>query len=79
MLRNGLLKRGFCQSKVDPCLFYKNDTIIVIYVDNYIIFAKDHVKVQEIIISLKDNFKLTDEGDLSIYLRINIDKQVDRS
>jgi len=74
LLKDGLLKRGYVQSKVDPCLFFKNDSIIVTYVDDCIIFAKDHNKVQEIIKSLEDSFKLTDEGDLSAYLGIDITK-----
>ena len=72
MLKNGLIDRGYTQSKVDPCLFYKEDSIIVTYVDDCIIFGKDHKKVKEIIKSLEENFKLTDEGDLSAYLGIDI-------
>ena len=72
MLVNGLLKRGHAQSKVDHCLFCKKDSIIVTYVDDCIMFAKDHIKVQEIIKSHEDNFKLTDEGDLSAYLGIGV-------
>ena len=34
MIRDGLLKRGHTQSKVDPCLFFKHDSIIVTYVDD---------------------------------------------
>ena len=74
ILRDRLLKHGYIQSKVDPCLFYKKDSIIVTYVDNCVIFAKDHGKVKEIIKSLKNDFKLIDEGDLSAYLGVNITK-----
>ena len=74
MLRNGLIQRSYTQSKVDLCLFYKKDSIIVTYVDDCIIFTKDHNKVKEIIKSLETNFKLTDEGDLSAYLGIDITK-----
>ena len=74
MLRDGLLARDYTQSEVDPCLFYKKDSIIVTYVDDCIIFAKDHDKVKQIISSLEDNFKLADEGDLSAYLGIDITK-----
>ena len=77
MLRQGLIQRGYNQSKVDPCLFYKKDSIIVTYVDDCIIFAKDQAKVQHIIKSLEDDFKLTDEGDLSAYLGIDIARNND--
>ena len=79
MLRNGLIQRGYAQSKVDPCLFYKKDSIIVAYADDCIIFAKDHNKVKEIIKSLETNFKLTGEGDLSAYLGIDITKNQNNS
>ena len=79
MLRDGLLKRSYIQSKVDPCLFCKKDSIIVTYIDDCIIFVKDHKKVKEIIKPLENNFKLTDEGDLSAYLDIDITKNKNRS
>ena len=31
-LKKGLLDRGFMQSQVDPCLFYKKDLILITYV-----------------------------------------------
>ena len=74
MLRDSLTERGHTQSKVDPCLFFKKDSVIVTCVDDCIIFAKDHSTVKEIIKSLESNFKLIDEGDLSAYLGINIAK-----
>ena len=41
--------------------------------------GKDHSKVKEIIKSLEDSFKLTDEGDLSTFLGIDVTKNDDRS
>ena len=72
MLQRGLIQREYNQSKVDPYLFYKKDSIIVTYLDDCIIFTKDYTKVQHIIKVLEDNFKLTDEGNLSTYLGIDI-------
>ena len=74
MFRDGLLNRGYTQREVDPCLFYKKDSIIVTYVDDCIIFSKDQKKVREITSSLEDNFKLTDEEDPSVCLGIDITK-----
>ena len=36
-LQKGLLGRGSKQSQVDPCLFYKKDLILIMYVDNCIL------------------------------------------
>ena len=38
-LKTGLLKRGFTQSQVDPCLFFKKDLILITYVDDCILIS----------------------------------------
>jgi hypothetical protein len=40
-LMRGLLKRSFTQSKTDQCLFLQNNSILVVYVDDCLLFAKD--------------------------------------
>lgn len=66
-------KYGFVVSELDPCLFLKDDLIIVVYVDDAIIVSKDSSKVDDIIQTLKDDhFDLTQEGSLSAYLGIDI-------
>ena len=72
MPRDGLIKCELNQSDADPCLFYKNDTIIVTFVDGWIMLAKDHDKVKQIIKPLEETFKFTDGGDLSTELGIGI-------
>ena len=39
LLKAGLLKLGFKQSKVDPCLYLKEDVICAIYVDDTIFWS----------------------------------------
>jgi len=39
-LKSGLTERGYKQSKVDPCVFYRNDAILLVYVDDCIILSK---------------------------------------
>eukprot|EP00957_Ditylum_brightwellii_P211270 15365977-Ditylum_brightwellii.AAC.1 len=41
LLKAGLLKQGFKQSWVDPCLYIKNNIICVVYVDDTVFFAPD--------------------------------------
>ena len=75
MLKEGLKKQGFSQSKIDPCLSLKQDTIIVIYVDDCLIFGKEQMIISELINSLRKDFKLTDEGpDVNAFLGIKVDK-----
>ena len=41
MPSNGLKDRGFTASEMDPCVFYKEDMIVLVYVDDMIAVARD--------------------------------------
>ena len=61
---NGLKLRGFTPSQVDPCVLYRHDCIIRVYVDDCIIFSGSKNINESIVKSLKngpENFQLTDE------------------
>ena len=65
LLKAGLLKQGFKQSQIDPCLYIKNNIICVVYVDDTIFFASDESIIDKEISSLKSNgFELTDKGEV---------------
>ena len=75
MLAKGLADREFVASQVDPCIFYREDAIILVYVDDCIIFSKSNKINDSIVASLQngvENFNLTDEGDVSRYLGVDI-------
>ena len=67
-IKTGLLTWGFRQSKVDPCLFIKGTVLLVLYVDDAAIFSPNSMAINHEIMSLKQSFDLTDEGDLQDYL-----------
>ena len=71
-LQKGLLKRKFKQSEVGPCLFYKKDLILIIYVDDCILMTPKPALVDEFLASMKTEYKLEDEGDISAHLGINV-------
>jgi len=71
-LKSSLLLRGFVQSQIDPCLFYSATVVIVIYGDDAILCGLDQHDINQIIESIKSDFKLTDEGDFHTYLGINL-------
>jgi hypothetical protein len=71
-LKDGLLKRGFCQSIVDPCLFLRHDCILVVYVDDCLLFSKHDSTLDVSITSLKQDFIMTVEGDIGAFLGIDI-------
>lgn len=73
-LTNGLVTQGFTQSKVDSCLFLRKDCIIVVYVDDCLIFAPSEETINKLIQSLSNNFLLQDEGDVSAFLGVQVQK-----
>ena len=75
-LKQGLLDRGFIQSNVDPCVFFKSNLILVIYVDDLIPFCPTDEPIDKFIESMRNeqpqSHILEDQGDLKDYLGIEI-------
>jgi len=77
-LTKGLLEYGFTQSQVDPCLFMKGPMIFCVYVDDAICFVPEKQMADDLIEALKKKgYMLTDEGEISAYLGIQIRKLPD--
>ncbi|MGH3053369.1 MAG: reverse transcriptase domain-containing protein, partial [Gaiellaceae bacterium] len=77
-LTGALMRRGFTQSRLDPCLFYRGSIILVIYVDDCLLASKDDADLVKLIAELKEDFDLTEEGEISEYLGINVARQEQR-
>ena len=85
-LRDGLIERGFTQSKIDPCLFMKKDLVCVVYVDDTI-FAGPNADILEAEITglgvCKDEqrhtFQLRDEGEVGDFLGVRIERRENNS
>ena len=71
-LRHGLLARGYTKSVVDTYFFIKDDILCLIYVDDTIFFAKDQSLIDREITDMKQDFDLTDEGEVDAFLGIDI-------
>ena len=80
-LCKGLRELGFRPSDVDPCIYYKKGIVILIYVDDCLIFSKDSEGAGKLIKDLSEaGYALTDEGalnddsceDVSSYLGVQI-------
>ena len=69
-----LAQRGFSQSPSVPCLFARDDCVIVTCVDDCLTFCKNQKLIDDLIESLKDEFKLTDEGDLETFVGAHFKK-----
>ena len=63
-------------SKVGPCVFIGDDIIVLVYVDNCLIFSRDKDKINQLTDNLKNKEKLdpTDEGDVNKYLGVEIER-----
>jgi hypothetical protein len=76
-LRSSLLSLGFHQSCHDPCLFIKSNCLLLVYVDDCLIFAKSDAVLDGIITALEKEFVLTSEGSVGAYLGIDIRRTPD--
>ena len=76
-LKKGLERRGFTESKADPCVFLKKGMIILTYVDDCILISDKKETLQQFIHSLAngiEKFEFTDEGPMDKYLGVEIEK-----
>ena len=73
-LKECLEKRGFRQSRLDPCFFIHKDMIYLNYVDDGILLSCHGAKLDAMIADVKTELELTREGDLSAFLGIQIQK-----
>ena len=58
-------KLGYRQSQIDPCLFYKDDCFILVYVDDMLCFVRKKETLDQVVEDLASKFKLTNEGNIS--------------
>ena len=71
-LKKGLLDRGFTQSQVDPCLFYKKDLILITYIEDCILISPNPQLLDKWVAGMKRDYTLEDEGNINAYLVINV-------
>ena len=57
---------------MDPFVFIREDVIVLVYVDDCLIFLRYKDKINQLINKLKnkDNLEFTDEGDVNKYLGV---------
>jgi len=74
-LRKNLIKIGFTPSEFDECVFYYGKTIFIVYTDDTILLGPDKKEIEEIYKKLDATFKIEDQGNLSDYLGIKIERK----
>jgi Reverse transcriptase (RNA-dependent DNA polymerase) len=82
-LHDGLIARGFQQSAVDMCVYYRKSVVLLLYVDDGIFIGPRQSEIDEAYNMLINEFtdtqgvvhrpyKMTSEGDLADYLGVKI-------
>jgi len=78
-LTDVLLELGFKQSLVDKCLFIKDSCIILVYVDDCLLFSPCDSTLDSIINHLHHKFKITAGADIATYLGIEVQHNADKT
>lgn len=71
ILSKGLEDCGFSSSEVDPYVFIRDNCIVIVYIDGFIVISRDVKVIQRFIASMKngkEGFQLTDDGDIKKFL-----------
>ena len=75
-----LLDMGFTASTQDPCLLYKDNFLVIMYMDDVSAAALSGDIIDNFVSELKPHgFKLTQEGTFSEYLGIKFEEDMDAS
>ena len=75
--KNDPERRGYHKFQVEPCIFYRKDSVILTYVNDCVIVSHKKETIISFIEILKngpENYVLADEGDISNYLGFNTKK-----
>ena len=71
LVLKALKAMGFKQSSIDPCLFFKANIFLIVYVDDVGIAYSDTSYLEELIEGFKSRgFELTREGSFAEFLGI---------
>lgn len=82
-IHQGLMERGYNQSQIDKCVYFKGSTVFLLYVDDGIFMGPDSEEITALIASLKGDelyntkYNITDEGDVDDYLGVKFSVRED--
>ena len=66
----------FEQSQFDECVFYREKTTYVLYIDDSILSGPDQEVIEKVIKDLKKaNLEVRDEGNIEDFLGVNIERK----
>jgi hypothetical protein len=73
-LQDELTAMNFKQSKVDKCLFIRPDCVLLLYVDDCLVFSPDNSVLEGVINRLGTKFKITVEDTVTTYLGLDVSR-----
>ena len=62
--------RGFVKSQFYPFIWYKEEMVLIFYVDYFLIFSPSKDKIDGVYASIWEDLKMKDFGELNKYLGI---------
>jgi hypothetical protein len=79
-LMDKLMSIGFTPFLIDDCVFFRNDIIFMVYVDDGIFLGNNYSKLSDAICDFQDaGLNIEDQGHPANYVRINVKKTKDGS
>lgn len=75
-LTDRLVKQGLQQSSIDPCLFLAPDLMVIVYVDDLLVYAKTDEVIDRFVLSMQtEEVALRREGTAEGYLGVDIRRE----
>jgi hypothetical protein len=71
-LKGGMIARGFKVCQSDPCVYTKDNIVVLVYVDDMLIFFRSMSQIEKFMRSLDKEYDYTDEGNIKSYLGIDV-------
>jgi hypothetical protein len=74
-LTEGLVKLGFTQSALDPCIFWRKVTLIIIYTNDTIVTGPDESEIDKVINDIGSKFEITTKDSVDDFLGVRINRE----
>ena len=72
-----MISLGFKPSNHDECVFYHGTTIFIVYTDDTILLGPHKEEIDNLVKALAKMFEIEDQGELSDYLGIKLERKPD--
>ena len=66
-----LIAHDFKQSTINPCVFYYRRAYLLLYVDDFIVIVSTNEELDELVVIIKDNVDVEDQGDICNYVEVH--------